>query len=181
MIRTGIYRHFKGNFYRVLSVAQHSETDELHVVYQAAYGEKGTWIRPLSMFDELIERDGKTLRRFSYVDQHEYLEVKQLRIEAGQSSQFEDEFQAVQQLLGLQANHLGHELRRKLARGNEYLLQISWLGEHDADDSGSQQRFKSPSDHEKWLEFLRRYERGQSSSASSYFGAAIINSLSPSN
>ena len=55
------YRHFKGNIYRVLHVAKHSETLEDMVVYQAMYGERGIWVRPLSMFEEEIERDGKTI------------------------------------------------------------------------------------------------------------------------
>ncbi|KGJ93402.1 DUF1653 domain-containing protein [Thalassotalea sp. ND16A] len=67
-IPTGKYQHFKGNFYRVLHVAKHSETEEEYVVYQPLYGEQGIWIRPLSMFCETIERDGKVLQRFSKVD-----------------------------------------------------------------------------------------------------------------
>ena len=59
------YRHFKGNVYRVLHIAKHSETLEEMVVYQAMYGERGVWVRPKSMFEEVIERDGKTFRRFS--------------------------------------------------------------------------------------------------------------------
>ena len=59
------YRHFKGNVYRVLHIAKHSETLEEMVVYQAMYGERGVWIRPKAMFEEVIERDGKTFRRFS--------------------------------------------------------------------------------------------------------------------
>ena len=59
------YRHFKGNLYRVLYIAKHSETLEDIVVYQAMYGEKGIWVRPKAMFEEIIERDGKTFRRFS--------------------------------------------------------------------------------------------------------------------
>ena len=59
------YRHFKGNVYRVLHIAKHSETLEEMVVYQAMYGERGVWVRLKSMFDEVIERDGKTFRRFS--------------------------------------------------------------------------------------------------------------------
>ena len=59
------YRHFKGNVYRVLHIAKHSETLEEMVVYQAMYGERGIWVRPKSMFEEEIERDGKTFRRFS--------------------------------------------------------------------------------------------------------------------
>ena len=59
------YRHFKGNVYRVLHIAKHSETLEDIVVYQAMYGERGIWVRPKAMFEEVIERDGKTFRRFS--------------------------------------------------------------------------------------------------------------------
>ena len=55
------YRHFKGNVYRVLHIAKHSDTLEDMFVYQAMYGERGIWVRPLSMFEEVIERDGKTI------------------------------------------------------------------------------------------------------------------------
>ena len=65
------YRHFKGNVYRVLHIAKHSETLEEMVVYQAMYGERGVWVRPKSMFDELIEREGKTFRRFSPISAEE--------------------------------------------------------------------------------------------------------------
>ena len=65
------YKHFKGNLYKVLHVAKHSETLEDIVVYQAMYGEKGIWVRPKSMFEEVIERDGKTFRRFSPISKEE--------------------------------------------------------------------------------------------------------------
>ncbi|WP_042151603.1 MULTISPECIES: DUF1653 domain-containing protein [unclassified Pseudoalteromonas] len=68
MIESGRYQHFKGNFYQVLHIAKHSETDELLVVYQPEYGERGIWVRPLAMFDETIEREGKTFKRFSKVE-----------------------------------------------------------------------------------------------------------------
>lgn len=67
LLKTGRYQHFKGNYYQVLHIAKHSETEELQVVYQPEYGEKDIWIRPLAMFDETIERDGKILKRFSFV------------------------------------------------------------------------------------------------------------------
>jgi len=67
-LKLGFYRHFKGNRYLVIDVAKHSETRESHVVYRALYGDKGLWIRPLEMFDEMIERDGKTLKRFQHED-----------------------------------------------------------------------------------------------------------------
>ena len=51
------YRHFKGNLYRVLAIAKHSETMEDYVVYQALYGEHGLWVRPLSMFASKVDRE----------------------------------------------------------------------------------------------------------------------------
>ena len=67
MLKTGRYQHFKGNYYQVLHIATHSETEESMVVYQPEYGESTIWVRPLAMFDESIERDGKTIKRFQYV------------------------------------------------------------------------------------------------------------------
>jgi acetyl esterase/lipase len=69
VIRPGAtYRHFKGKDYQVLYVARHSETLEEMVVYQQLYGERGIWVRPLDMFLETIERDGKLQYRFTEVD-----------------------------------------------------------------------------------------------------------------
>ena len=66
-IKPGHYRHFKGKEYEVLGVARHSETEEDLVVYRALYGDFGLWIRPVSMWNETVERDGKTFRRFTYI------------------------------------------------------------------------------------------------------------------
>lgn len=66
-MRLGKYRHFKGNEYEVLAVANHSETLEKMVVYKALYGEQEIWVRPLSMWEEEITRDGKTFKRFEYI------------------------------------------------------------------------------------------------------------------
>ena len=66
-LKPGIYRHFKGNEYRLLCIARHSETLEPMVVYQALYGDKGVWVRPLSMWDETVERDGTVYKRFTYI------------------------------------------------------------------------------------------------------------------
>ena len=66
-IKPGRYRHFKGNEYQVIGMARHSETEEEMVVYRALYGERGVWVRPASMWNEVIERDGKTYRRFTYI------------------------------------------------------------------------------------------------------------------
>ena len=61
------YRHFKGKEYEAIGLARHSETLEQLVVYRALYGEGGLWVRPLDMFMEEIERDGKRIARFTYI------------------------------------------------------------------------------------------------------------------
>jgi len=66
-LKPGIYRHFKGNEYQVLGVAKHSETQEELVVYKPLYNDSGLWVRRLSMFTEVIERDGKEHIRFEFV------------------------------------------------------------------------------------------------------------------
>ncbi len=66
-IKPGRYRHFKGNEYEVLGTAKHSETLEEMVVYRALYGERGLWVRPAAMWNETVERDGATYRRFTYL------------------------------------------------------------------------------------------------------------------
>lgn len=66
-VRTGRYRHFKGNEYIVVGVARHSETQEELVVYRQDYGERGLWVRPLAMFGETVEVDGRQLPRFEYL------------------------------------------------------------------------------------------------------------------
>ena len=68
-IKLGKYRHFKGNEYEVIAIAKHSETTEDMVVYKALYGDGGLWVRPASMWNETVERDGKVFRRFEYVDE----------------------------------------------------------------------------------------------------------------
>ena len=65
------YKHFKGNIYRVLHIAKHSETLEDMIVYQAMYGERGIWVRPKTMFEETIERDSKVIRRFEEITDEE--------------------------------------------------------------------------------------------------------------
>ena len=66
-IKTGKYRHFKGNEYEVIGVARNSETLEETVVYRALYGDKELWVRPASMWNETVERDGKTFKRFEFI------------------------------------------------------------------------------------------------------------------
>lgn len=67
-IKPGVYRHYKGPLYDVIGVARHSETEELLVVYRPQYGERGLWVRPLSMFCEQLEIDGRTIARFEFME-----------------------------------------------------------------------------------------------------------------
>ena len=66
-VKLGKYRHFKGNEYELIGVAHHSESLEDYAVYRALYGEGELWIRPLAMFFEKVERDGKIFDRFTYI------------------------------------------------------------------------------------------------------------------
>ena len=67
-IKQGKYRHFKGNEYEVLYIAKNSETLEDTVVYRALYGEGEVWVRPASMWNEEIVRDGKRVKRFTFIE-----------------------------------------------------------------------------------------------------------------
>ena len=68
-VKNGIYQHYKGNKYEVIGIAKHSETLEDLVVYRALYDNKVSqlWVRPLKMFTETIENDGKEIERFKYI------------------------------------------------------------------------------------------------------------------
>ncbi len=63
-MKPGIYKHYKGNFYELLYTARHSETLETMVVYKSLYGEGELWVRPASMWAELVEVEGKLVPRF---------------------------------------------------------------------------------------------------------------------
>ncbi len=65
-ILSGIYRHYKGGMYEVIATATHSETLEPMVIYKSLK-DGAYWVRPLSMWNEIIEKDGKSVLRFTYV------------------------------------------------------------------------------------------------------------------
>ena len=66
-MKTGVYRHYKGAEYWVEREVRHSETDEILVLYQALYGEFGWWVRPKKMFQESVEINGESIRRFEWL------------------------------------------------------------------------------------------------------------------
>ena len=63
----GRYRHYKGQEYTVLGLAKHSETGEELVVYRQEYGDRRWWVRPLAMFQESVQLDGKSVPRFQFM------------------------------------------------------------------------------------------------------------------
>lgn len=68
-IKKGRYRHFKGNEYEVLGMARHSESLEEMVIYRALYHEGGVWVRPAAMWEERVEHNGKSVLRFTPIEQ----------------------------------------------------------------------------------------------------------------
>jgi len=68
------FKHFKGNYYKFLYEAKHTETGEELVVYQALYGEGKIWVRPKDMFYEEISKDGYSGPRFIPVSPKEAIE-----------------------------------------------------------------------------------------------------------
>ena len=63
-IPLGRYCHYKGGLYEVTGFAVHSETMEDMVIYKALYGERKTWVRPLSMWETPIDLNGRIVKRF---------------------------------------------------------------------------------------------------------------------
>lgn len=65
-MQLGLYRHFKGGIYEVIGIARHSETLEELVIYKSLK-DQSLWVRPLSMWNERIEKEGKIYVRFTYI------------------------------------------------------------------------------------------------------------------
>lgn len=71
-IKKGIYKHFKGNMYELIDIATHSETLEDMVIYKPLYEcDKKVWVRPLAMWNEEVEYQGKTVKRFEFIKETE--------------------------------------------------------------------------------------------------------------
>ena len=69
MVEKGIYKHYKGNLYEVIDIANHSETLEKMVVYRALYGEEEQWVRPMDMWNEIVVlSNGEKVLRFEKVN-----------------------------------------------------------------------------------------------------------------
>jgi len=152
-IPAGIYQHYKGSLYKVLEVARHSETEEELVIYQALYGEKGIWARPLSMFTENIERDGIVQARFAYCSsQTEVLELAILNIKDGRADDFEQAFAKAQNIISAMPGYIRHQLRRCVENPQQYLLLVSWetIEDHNVG-------FRNSAEYQQWRTLLHDF------------------------
>ena len=125
-ITPGLYRHFKGNYYRVLSIARHSETVQPMVVYRALYGDRGVWVRPAEMWDEVIERDGKTFQRFRKLSMEERVTFY---------DNIYDELRAALDSEGRRKT-LQEDLQWKCDLLEEYYTSGEWRNDYEADEAG---------------------------------------------
>ena len=71
-IKLGKYKHYKYKEYEVIGIAHHSETPEELVVYRALYeskdfGENSLWVRPLDIFTDEVEIDGRRVKHFEFI------------------------------------------------------------------------------------------------------------------
>ena len=123
VVPPGLYRHFKGNYYRVLYVARHSETMEPIIVYRALYGDGGVWVRPADMWNEAVERDGKIYQRFRPLSAQERV--------AFYEQIFDELSMAVQEKAVLT-----NELKGKLQLLEEYYTSGEWQADYEADEAG---------------------------------------------
>ena len=152
-IKPGLYQHFKGNYYKVVEVARHSESEEDLVIYQALYGEKKFWARPLLMFTEQIQRDGKTLLRFTYCEQQSIvLELAKLQVIVGQEHAFEIAFTDAAQIISGMPGYISHQLKKSVETGNHYLLLVEWQTlEHHT------QGFRNSPEYQQWAQLLHDF------------------------
>ena len=121
-IPAGLYRHFKGNYYKVLSIAKHSETLEPMVVYQALYGEGGCWVRPAEMWNETVTRDGRSFPRFQRLSREERIVFYE---------QIFDELQKAGSV-----HELSGELRSRCRLLEDYYTSGEWRADYEADEAG---------------------------------------------
>lgn len=152
-VKRGLYQHFKGNYYNVIDVARHSENQQKLVIYQALYGDKGIWVRPLSMFTEQVERDGKTIDRFAYCDdQTQVLEVVILYIKTGQSRDFEAAFDQAEPIIASMQGYISHQLRPCVENPDQYILLVNWqtIDDHNIG-------FRESAGYQQWRDLLHHF------------------------
>jgi len=152
-IKPGVYEHYKGSLYQVIELARHSETEEILVIYRALYGEQGLWARPLDMFSEDIEVNGRTTPRFQRLEsQTGVLELAILDVIAGQEQEFEKAFGKAQAIIAGSDGYIAHSLRCCVETPNRYLLLVEWLSlEHHNEG------FRGSEEYQEWKRLLHHF------------------------
>lgn len=153
MIKPGLYRHYKGPLYQVTDVATHSESEEQHVVYRALYGEKGLWIRPLSMFIETVDVDGQEKPRFERLEnQTAVREIAMLEIDGGRNLEFESAFTEAQGIISSMPGYVTHSLEPCVEQKNKYLLNVVWVTLEDHEKG-----FRDSEAYQEWKRLLHHF------------------------
>jgi hypothetical protein len=119
-ILPGVYQHYKGNYYKVLCIARHSETTEPMVVYKALYDDGGMWTRPAAMWNETVEHEGQTVLRFRQLSLDERV------------SFYEELFDEVSAAGDSDAS----DVQQKLRILEDYYTSGQWLEDYEADEQG---------------------------------------------
>ena len=153
MITPGLYEHFKGGLYQVISVARHSENEQLMVVYRALYGELGLWVRPISMFSEQVQHNGERRPRFKRLEhQSGVLEVAYLDIKPERLDAFEAAMEQANPLIEASEGYISHHIKPCVENPNRYLLMVEWVSiEHHNDG------FKSSDRYQQWKQLLHDF------------------------
>ncbi len=119
-ILPGVYRHFKGNYYKMLCIARHSETTEPMVVYKALYGDGDVWTRPAYMWNETVEHDGQTVLRFRRLSLEERVSF----------------YEALFDEVSSAGDPSASDVQQKLRILEDYYTSEQWREDYEADEQG---------------------------------------------